>query len=133
MPEQQIYIIFWPEDSTWNDDTISTVARNRVTFMRFVLILPATPESQPLIRHLLPRYLTKITDQVICLISDEHGDKLVWSEDKEGASVGTFDEVEFDRMYTFEVSKTNEQEETVTVLEGFSVGRPCCWLLSCMA
>jgi hypothetical protein len=31
------YIIFWPEDTTWNDDAISSVQRNRVTFMRYSL------------------------------------------------------------------------------------------------
>lgn len=28
------YIVFWPEDGTWNDGAISSVSRNRVTFMR---------------------------------------------------------------------------------------------------
>jgi hypothetical protein len=28
------YIIFWPEDSTWEDNSLSSVSRNRVTFMR---------------------------------------------------------------------------------------------------
>jgi hypothetical protein len=28
------YIIFWPEDATWDDNSISSVSRNRVTFMR---------------------------------------------------------------------------------------------------
>ncbi|KIM19860.1 hypothetical protein M408DRAFT_172603 [Serendipita vermifera MAFF 305830] len=30
-----VYIIFWPEDGTWQDGVISSVSRNRVTFMRF--------------------------------------------------------------------------------------------------
>lgn len=32
--EQRHYIIYWPEDSTWNDSTTSPVCQNRVTFMR---------------------------------------------------------------------------------------------------
>ncbi|KAF7370362.1 VWFA domain-containing protein [Mycena sanguinolenta] len=40
---RQIFVIYWPESTTWNDDAISAVRRNRVTFMR---------------------YLTKVTDQV---------------------------------------------------------------------
>ena len=36
---QKLFIIFWPEDTTWNDDAISTVQRNRVTFMRCVLTI----------------------------------------------------------------------------------------------
>lgn len=29
-----VYVIFWPQDTTWDDDAVSSVARNRVTFMR---------------------------------------------------------------------------------------------------
>lgn len=28
------YIIYWPEESTWDDSAASSVSRNRVTFMR---------------------------------------------------------------------------------------------------
>lgn len=28
------YVIYWPEDSTWNDSAGSSVRRNRITFMR---------------------------------------------------------------------------------------------------
>jgi hypothetical protein len=33
-----LYMIFWPEDTTWDDDAPLSVAKNRVTFMRFVFI-----------------------------------------------------------------------------------------------
>ena len=33
--EEQAYVLYWPEDTTWDDQTISTVQRNRVTFMRY--------------------------------------------------------------------------------------------------
>lgn len=134
VPEKLIYIVFWPEDSTWNDDAISTVDHNRVAFMRLVFNLTCLSyKCDSLTQQLSPRYLTKITDQIICLISDEHGDKLVWSEAKEGASAATLDGVGVNRIYGYEVSKTKDQEEDVTISEGFSVGRPCCWVSSCMA
>lgn len=31
---QVIYVIYWPEDTTWDISAISSVRRNRVTFMR---------------------------------------------------------------------------------------------------
>jgi hypothetical protein len=34
VPDERHYVIFWPEDSTWNDSATSSVRRNRVTFMR---------------------------------------------------------------------------------------------------
>lgn len=37
-----VYVIFWPQDTTWHDDCISSVARNRVTFMRFVFFRKCT-------------------------------------------------------------------------------------------
>ena len=33
--EEQAYILYWPEDTTWNDQAVSTVQRNRVMFMRY--------------------------------------------------------------------------------------------------
>ena len=33
--EEQAYVLYWPEDTTWNDQAFSTVQRNRVTFMRY--------------------------------------------------------------------------------------------------
>lgn len=33
-----IYVIYWPQDTTWDDTAISSVVRNRVTFMRFGLL-----------------------------------------------------------------------------------------------
>lgn len=34
VPLDLVYVIFWPQDTTWDDDAISSVTRNRVTFMR---------------------------------------------------------------------------------------------------
>jgi hypothetical protein len=33
--EEQAYVLYWPEDTTWDDQAISTVQRNRVIFMRY--------------------------------------------------------------------------------------------------
>ena len=32
--DERHYVIYWPEDTTWNDSATSSVRRNRVTFMR---------------------------------------------------------------------------------------------------
>ena len=32
--QERHYVIYWPEDSTWNDSSPASVCRNRVTFMR---------------------------------------------------------------------------------------------------
>ncbi|KAJ6534677.1 hypothetical protein DFH09DRAFT_932195, partial [Mycena vulgaris] len=95
---EQISVIYWPEATTWNDDAISSVRRNRVTFMR---------------------YLTKIVDQVTCLISPEHARAIVWNDEAEDLPMD-IDE-ESDRLFTFEVAKTNEQDEDVSVRPGFTV------------
>ncbi|KAJ7763628.1 hypothetical protein DFH07DRAFT_1059276 [Mycena maculata] len=98
---KQIFVIYWPEPTTWDDDAISSVRRNRVTFMR---------------------YLTKIADQLTCLVSPEHARAIVWNEEPEDLPID-LDE-ESDRLFTFEVAKTNEQEENVTVRPGFTMNTP---------
>jgi hypothetical protein len=30
----KLYVLYWPQSSTWNDNAESSVRRNRVTFMR---------------------------------------------------------------------------------------------------
>ena len=39
-PEQagvrQIFVLYWPEQTTWDDSATSSVRHNRITFMRFV-------------------------------------------------------------------------------------------------
>ena len=32
------YIIFWPEETTWDDNAPGVVSRNRTTFMRYVTL-----------------------------------------------------------------------------------------------
>ena len=38
--EEQVFVIYWPEENTWDDSAPSQVRRNRVTFMRFVFQFP---------------------------------------------------------------------------------------------
>ncbi|EKM59289.1 uncharacterized protein PHACADRAFT_87023 [Phanerochaete carnosa HHB-10118-sp] len=97
-----VYAIFWPQDTTWDDDAISSVARNRVTFMR---------------------YLTKIADQIIALVPDDYSDSMVLAEE---APAESFDVDGVDRLFTFEVRKTREEEENVTATEGFKVLSSLC-------
>ena len=40
--EPVLSVIFWPEDTTWHDDAVSSVCRNRVTFMRYALGVKST-------------------------------------------------------------------------------------------
>ncbi|KAG2076123.1 hypothetical protein BDR04DRAFT_1003889 [Suillus decipiens] len=102
--DEQLFIIYWPEDGTWDDSAPSSVKRTRVTFMR---------------------YLTTICDQVVALISPEHARSIVWSgqEGKDTIEIDQ-DQDEYDRMFTFEVRKTNEQEEAIKPRPGFKVSMP---------
>ncbi|KAF8548147.1 hypothetical protein OG21DRAFT_1607071, partial [Imleria badia] len=109
IPEQtgeahQIFVLYWPEQTTWDDFATSSVRRNRIMFMR---------------------YLTKICDQVVALISSDHAQTILWSEeDGEDEDMVEVDYDESDRMYAFEVAETNEQEETVSVRKGFKATSP---------
>jgi hypothetical protein len=95
---ERMYVIYWPEASTWDDDASPPVRRNRVTFMR---------------------YLTKICDQVIALISEDHAKSMIWSNSASDDILSDSDEDDTDRLFTFEVAKTKEQEEGVSVRQGF--------------
>ncbi|KAG8834730.1 hypothetical protein FRC17_007454 [Serendipita sp. 399] len=100
LEESLAYVVFWPEDATWQDGAISSVSRNRVTFMR---------------------YLTKLCEQIVCLVSDEHSEALVW---KDEAPVETEDEEAEafdDRMFGFSVEQTNAEEENAIPSPGFSI------------
>jgi hypothetical protein len=69
----------------------------------------------------LDRYLMKICDQVLVFISSEHAETLVWGDEDEDDT--DTDNEESDRLFTFEVAKTNEQEENVSIRPGFQVLR----------
>ncbi|KAI9460706.1 hypothetical protein F5148DRAFT_1276740 [Russula earlei] len=94
------YVIYWPEDSTWDDSAPSSVCRNRVTFMR---------------------YLTKICDQVVALLSDEHSASLVWGNEDGDTDSVDLDPGDDDRLFTYEVEKRNEQEESAVSRPGFQM------------
>ncbi|KAI0751603.1 hypothetical protein C8Q80DRAFT_1158351 [Daedaleopsis nitida] len=102
--DPQMYAIYWPEDTTWDDDCSQSVRRNRITFIR---------------------YLTKIADQVVCLLSNEHAESIVWKRDEVANDDIDIDmEDDDDRMFLFEVAKTSEQEENVTARPGFEIRIP---------
>ena len=65
------------------------------------------------------RYLTKIVDQLYCLVSSDHASSLVWTGDVQEAL--EIDDDEADSLFTFEVMKTNEQEDNVVPQQGFTV------------
>ncbi|KAG8950712.1 hypothetical protein FRC03_012780 [Tulasnella sp. 419] len=103
------FIIYWPEDTTWDDMAIGAVRRNRTTFMR---------------------YLTKLTPQIRCLISRNYADTIVWKGgDQEMDDISDFtdedsddDGAEDERFFRFEVSRVTEQEEGAELYPGFELG-----------
>lgn len=117
--DQQLFLIYWPEDSTWDDSAPSSVRRNRVTFMRsgqFLLV-------EALLLTKYARYLMKMCDQVTALISPEHARSIIWNDQEGENAIMDLDEDhdESSRLFTFEVAKTNEQEESVKLRLGFKV------------
>ncbi|EIW81351.1 hypothetical protein CONPUDRAFT_82336 [Coniophora puteana RWD-64-598 SS2] len=99
LEDNRVYVIYWPEDTTWDDNAISSVRRNRITFMR---------------------YLSKICDQTMALMSGEYAQAIVWKETEDDDTYMDSDDEGSERMYAFEVCKTNEQEESVKVRPGFT-------------
>ena len=89
-----------------------------MTFMRFVSQF--IHRSKSLSTYHLVRYLSKITDQLVALISNDHSRSIVWNDQKQESHVDAEGD-ETDRLYTFHVTKTNEQEESVTIRPGFKV------------
>ncbi|KAH9029437.1 hypothetical protein EDB85DRAFT_1531855 [Lactarius pseudohatsudake] len=109
--EEQAYVIYWPEDTTWDDRAASPVQRNRVTFMR---------------------YMSKLCDQLVCLLSSEHSRAVAWGDEDDESDKEDDDDsdgiltdsekTDSNRFYRFEVAKTKDQEENVVVKgEGFMV------------
>ncbi|CAE6425106.1 unnamed protein product [Rhizoctonia solani] len=93
---QNIYIIYWPEDTTWNDDAIQSVQRNRIVFMRLSLLSEREREAE----------------------------LFVWdsgTRNTEAPSLDAEEEEDDARMFTFEVKKSEDQEENVTASQGFKV------------
>ena len=69
------------------------------------------------------RYLTKMCDQLVALLSADYSASIVWNdEDSDSITIDTdSDDSESERLFTFEVAKTNEQEETAVSRPGFQV------------
>ncbi|KAG8793628.1 hypothetical protein FRC12_002188, partial [Ceratobasidium sp. 428] len=96
------YIVYWPEDTTWEDQAISSVCRNRVTFMR---------------------YLSKLTDQTVALVSTQQAEAIVWQAGacNKDAPMGATDISNDLRMNFFEVAMFDQSEEDVIASLGFTV------------
>jgi hypothetical protein len=109
-----VYVIYWPERTTWDDDAISSVQRNRVTFMRY---LQCGAHHNKHLTYL--RYLLKLAGHVVSLISREHLDQFVWKDEEHEDE--DWDSDDGGREYNFEVSKSEEQAEDVFTKPGFTV------------
>ncbi|KZT34134.1 hypothetical protein SISSUDRAFT_314112 [Sistotremastrum suecicum HHB10207 ss-3] len=110
----QHFLVYWPEDTTWSDSAEPHVVKNRTTFMR---------------------YLTKLCDQLLVFIDDDSVDKLISesSHDKSDSDTnedsGTErssdgeerDDEAKSRMFEFNVAKMDDQKESVTPYPGFKV------------
>ena len=60
-------------------------------------------------------------DQVVALLSPDHSASIIWNDvDGDTGSVD-MDTGDSERVFTFEVSRTNEQEETAVSRPGFQV------------
>ncbi|KAG9092892.1 hypothetical protein FS749_015351 [Ceratobasidium sp. UAMH 11750] len=106
-PTRSAYVVYWPEDTTWEDTAISSVRRNRVTFMR---------------------YLSKLADQTIALVSAQQAEAIVWqagarNKDAPTAAAESLDEL---RMNLFEVAISDESEEDVIATTGFTLKPVSC-------
>ncbi|KAH9031719.1 hypothetical protein EDB84DRAFT_1578728 [Lactarius hengduanensis] len=97
--EERTYVLYWPEDTTWDDDAVSTVQCNRVMFMR---------------------YLTKLCDQLVCLLSTKHSQAIVWGEEVDHLDNVSLDSEDVDCLFDFTVAMTNE-EANVIARQGFTM------------
>lgn len=69
------------------------------------------------------RYLTKICDRLVCLISAEHSKAIVWGDEVDDSVSAPLDSGsdDSDRLLDFTVAKRNTQEEDVVTRKGFTV------------
>ena len=70
------------------------------------------------------RYLTKICDQVVALLSAEQSASVVLNDEDSDLESIDVDVGESDRLFKFEVAKTNEQEEGAVSRPSFQVHIP---------
>ncbi|KAG8690805.1 hypothetical protein FRC11_009018, partial [Ceratobasidium sp. 423] len=99
------YIFYWPEESTWDDQAASlsgTIRRNRETFMR---------------------YLTKLSEQTVALISPSQAKGFIW-ETRSRDNVIPEHQRSADaesRLEEFQVFELDEQKEDAIASPGFKV------------
>ncbi len=60
-------------------------------------------------------------DQVVALLSAEHSTSLVWGDDEGDTDSVDIDPGDDDRLFTYEVAKRNEQDESAVSRRGFQV------------
>ncbi|KAF8261846.1 hypothetical protein EI94DRAFT_1705222 [Lactarius quietus] len=99
--DEQAYVVYWPEDTTWDDHASSSVQRNRVTFMR--------EHSKALV------WGNEDNDK-----ADEECDDDDDEDEDDDASTDS-ENTDPDRFISFQVAKTKDQEENVSVRAGFVV------------
>ena len=63
-------------------------------------------------------------DQVVALLSPEYSTSIVWNDEDGDTEPVNTDVGDTDRLFTFEVAKTNEQEENAIASPGFQVPIP---------
>ena len=63
-------------------------------------------------------------DQVVALLSPEYSASIVWNDEDDDSKPVDADVGDTDRLFTFEVAKTNEQEENAIASPGFQVPIP---------
>ena len=115
---EQIFLIYWPERDTWNDSAPHTVGRNRTTFMRCVYC----PSAAVLGYNVHVRYLTKLCDQVVALMSPEHAQAIVWNQHDEHGNYGASDnDIGSTRIVNCIVDRTTDQEESISARKSFQV------------
>jgi len=69
---------------------------------------------------LITRYLTKLCDQVVVLLSAEHSASIVWDEDYDDTESIDMDFGDEDRLFAYKVRK-HGQETTIASRPGFQV------------
>jgi hypothetical protein len=73
----------------------------------------------------MTRYLTKLCDQLVCLLSSGHSQAIVWGDEvddlEDAASIDSDRDINSDRLCNYPVAKTTEQGENVVARQGFTV------------
>lgn len=57
-------------------------------------------------------------------MSEEHANAIVWSDEEAPDTLDEIDDDDDERLFTYSVAKTKEEQENVTPLPGFTVRNP---------